>query len=239
MAARAIWKGVIQFGATELPVKQQLVSSESGEVVEYEDVKKAFPVSRGKLVVLDDEELEAIEPKPSRDIEITRFVAPDAIDHRWYERAYFLGPDGSKEKYFACAEALARKKKEGIARWVMRDREYVGALRADEGYLMLIVLRHADEVIASDMLEPPEGRALAKREVEMAAQLLAALEDEFDPSQYEDQYRKRVMELVETKARGGKVKMKAFKRPPKTDEDKLAKALEASLAGLGKKRARG
>ncbi|HEY5611904.1 MAG TPA: Ku protein, partial [Thermoanaerobaculia bacterium] len=96
MAARAIWKGVIQFGATELPVKlysavseksvhfrllhktdhapvkQQLVSSESGEVVEYEDVKKAFPVSRGKLVVLDDEELEAIEPKPSRDIEITR-----------------------------------------------------------------------------------------------------------------------------------------------------------------------
>jgi Ku protein, prokaryotic len=262
MAARAIWKGVVHVGTLTVPVKlytavvdhsvrfrllhktdkqpvkQQLITSESDEAVEYENVKKAFPVSRGRLVMLEKEELEKLQPKDSRDIEITRFVSHGDIDHRWYERAYYLGPDGNAKAYFAAAAALAKKKKEGVARWVMRDKSYVGALRAEQGYLMLITLRHADEIIAADALKPPGGRPLAAREVEMAGQLIEALHDTFDPAQYRDEYRDRVMELIETKAAGRKPKVVKF-RPKSKETDDVTDALAASLAGMKKRSARG
>lgn len=266
MAARAIWKGVIHIGPMEVPVKlysavqdksvhfrllhakdhapvsQQMVSSETGKPVPKEEVRKAYPLDSTRLVKLEKDELESIEPKSSREIDVVRFVNPAEIDHRWYERAYYLGPDGSEEAYFAAAEAIGRKGLEGLARWVMRKKSYVGALRAEEGYLMLISLRHAEEVVAASSLEPPEGRNLDKREIAMGAQLVNALAGEFDPAEFEDTYRRRVMELVETKGSGGTVKLKAFK-PKKTDEDALSAALEASLAGVagskGKKAARG
>lgn len=262
MAARAIWKGVVKIGTLDVPVKlysavqdhtvrfrllhrtdhepvkQKLVSAESGEPVEYAEVTKAFPISRGRLVKFEKEELEELEPEESRDITITRFVNPDAIDHRWYERAYYLGPDGNVKNYFAAAAALEKKNKEGVAKWVMRDKAYVGALRARDGYLMLVTLRHAEEIIASESLEPPAGRELAKREVEMARQLLGALAGEFDPAEFRDEYRARVLELVETKAAGKKPKVVAF-RAKKQKDDELAGALEKSLAGMKKGKARG
>ena len=261
MAARAIWKGVVHVGTLTVPVKlysavqdhavrfrllhktdkqpvkQQLISSDSGNAVEYAEVKKAFPISRGRLIMLEKEELEKLEPEDSRDIEITRFVDVGDIDHRWYERAYFLGPDGNAKAYFAAAAALERKKKEGVARWVMRDRSYVGALRNEDGYLMLITLRHAEEIIAADALKPPGGRPLAQREIEMASQLLAALHDKFDPNQFHDEYRARVMDLVETKAAGRKPKVVKFR--PKKESDDVTDALAASLAGMKKRSARG
>ncbi|HEX8618346.1 MAG TPA: Ku protein [Thermoanaerobaculia bacterium] len=257
MAARAIWKGVVKVGTLSVPVKlysavqdrkvhfrllhkadhepvkQRLVSADTGEQVEYEAVKKAFPITRGRMVLLDTAELEKLEPDDSRDIALTRFVDPSEIDHRWYDRAYYLGPDGDEKAYFAAAAALERQKKEGVARWVMRDKEYVGALRVENGYLVLITLRHADEIIAADALKPPEGRELQEREIAMAEQLLTALSGKFDPSQYRDEYRARVMELIETKAAGHKPKVVAF-RPKKQKEDQLADALEASLAGMKK-----
>lgn len=261
MAARAIWKGVIKLGtlsvpvklysavqdrtvhfrllhkADKQPVKQKLVSSDTGDVVEYAEVKKAYPLTRGRMVVLEKEELQGLEPDDSRDIAVTRFVDPHDVDHRWYERAYYLGPDGNTKAYFAAAAALEKKGKEGIARWVMRDKEYVGALRVEEGYLMLITLRHAEEIIDAGALKPPTGRPLQKREIEMAAQLVSALHGEFDPSQYRDEYRARVMELVETKGRGGKPKVVKF-RPRPSKEDAITDALAASLAAT-KKRASG
>ncbi len=254
MAARAIWKGIIKAGNVELPVKlysgvtertvhfrllhktdkqpvkQKLVSSKTGKPVDYSDVQKAYPLTRGRMVVLEDEELEKLEPKDSRDIEITRFVDPADVDPRFYDRPYYVGPDGNAKAYFAVAAALAKKNREGIAKWVMRDRQYVGALKEENGYLMLIVLRHADEIIAADALKPPAGRPLQKKELEMAEQLLNALHGEFDPSEFRDEYRARVMELVETKAEGGKPKLKMFRpRKPKESED-LDDVLTASLA---------
>jgi DNA end-binding protein Ku len=224
--------------ADKQPVKQQLVSSDTGEPIEYAEVRKAFPLTRGRLVVLESEELEKLEPKDSRDIEITRFVGIGEIDHRWYERAYYLGPDGDTSGYFAAAAALERKKKQGVARWVMRDKAYVGALRADDGYLMLIVLRHADEIISAEALKPPAGRALSQREVEMAEQLIQALHDDFDATQFHDEYRARVMELIETKAAGRKPKVVKF-RPKKTETEDITDVLAASLAGMKKKAANG
>lgn len=256
MAARAIWKGVVKAGTQSVPVKlysavqeqrsihfrllhktdhqpvkQQLVSAETDEVVEYAEVRKGFPLTRGRMVLLEKEELEALEPEDSRDIEITRFVNPSELDHRLYERPYYVGPDGNAKAYFAVVAALERKKKEGIARWVMRDKEYVGSLRAENGYLMLITLRHADEIIAADALTPPGGTQLQQREVKMAEQLIEALHGPFDPTKYRDQYRARVLDLVETKAAGRKPKVVAF-RAKKQKDEKLADALEASLAGM-------
>lgn len=267
MAARAIWKGVVKVGTLSVPVKlysavqdrkvhfrllhksdhepvkQQLVSADTGDAVEYQAVRKAFPLTRGRMVLLEKEELEQLQPDDSRDIAITRFVDAGSIEHRWYERAYYLGPDGNTKAYFAAAAALERKGKEGVARWVMRDKEYVGALRAENGYLVLITLRHADEIIAADALKPPAGRELQQREIAMAEQLLSALHGKFEPEQFRDEYRERVMELVELKAAGKKPKVVPF-RPKKPKEDQLADVLEASLAGVGgaapkKRKARG
>jgi DNA end-binding protein Ku len=262
VAARAIWKGVVKLGKATVPVKlysavtdksihfrllhktdhapvkQQMVNPETDEPVEFAETKKAFPITRSALVILENEELEKIIPEASRDIEVSRFVKPSDIDHRWYERAYYLGPDNSTEAYFALAQALEKKEKEGVAQWVMRGKNYIGALRADDGYLMLIVLRHADEVIDAEELKPPEGRALDKREVAMAEQLVDALSGEFDPNDFKDTYRQRVMELIETKSKGKKPKVAKFKPKPSKD-DSLDKVLAASLAGIGKKRAAG
>lgn len=262
MAARAIWKGVIKVGKSELPVKlfsavqdrsihfrllhkddlapvkQRMIDPETEEPVEYAEAKKAFAVSRSSMVVLEGDELETLEPEPSRDVEITRFVDDAAIDHRWYERAYYLGPDGSSQKYFALASALEKRGKEGVAKWVMRGKSYVGALRAVDGYLMLIALRHADEIVDAEALQAPAGRALDARELAMAEQLVEALSGTFDAAAFRDEYRDRVMELVELKSKGQKPKVAKF-RPRKPSDEGLDKVLAASVKAVEKRRAAG
>jgi DNA end-binding protein Ku len=260
MAARAIWKGRIRFGAVDVPVKlysavqdrsirfrmldakrgepirQQMVDPGTGRVVEHEEIRRAFPLAEDELVVLADEELAALEPPESRDVEVTRFVPPEAITHAWYDRPYYLGPDGDAEGYFALHAALKKKGAEGVARWVMRKKSYVGALRVEGDYLMLITLRRAGEVIPAGELEPPAGRALEAREVAMARQLLSAMEDELDLAAYRDEYRDRVLELVEAKAAGKVVKFP--KAPARPKDASLADVLEKSLAAAGKARKR-
>jgi DNA end-binding protein Ku len=258
MGARAIWKGSIRFGAVEVPVKlysavqdqsisfrlldrrrnepvkQFMVDPASGKRVEYEQIQRAFETDTGELVLLEKSELEQLEPEPSRDIEITRFVEPQKITHQWYDRPYYLGPDDDDGAYFALAVALRKQDKEGVARWVMRKKEYVGALRTEGDYLMLITLRHAAEVVPASALSPPEGRDLEKREVAMAKQLIAAMEDEFDIAAYRDEYRARVLELVEAKAAGKVVRLPRA-RAKKTDRS-LTEMLERSVAAAKKVR---
>jgi DNA end-binding protein Ku len=210
MSARAIWKGVVKIGANKVPVKlysavqdrsvhfhildtskkqpikQRMVAPENEEEVPKENIQRGLEVEPGTFVVLDEDELARLEPKASRDIEITRFVPAARINHQWYERPYYLGPDGDSSAYFALANALERSEREGVARWVMRDKQYIGALNVKDGYLVLVTLRHADEVIAANQLPKPGGRALDDREIQMARQLVAALEDEFRPEDYYD-----------------------------------------------------
>lgn len=251
MAARAIWKGVISFGGVSVPVKlysavsdrsvrfhllhdqdmvrvrQKMVNSASGEEVSPGDTKKGLEVEPGTFVLLAPEELKGLDPAESREIGIEAFVPVGRIGQQWYERPYYLGPDGSDEKYWSLVAALTREGREGIARWVMRRREYVGTLRVANGYLMLITLRHLDEVIDPAEMDAPSGRQADPKELRMAEQLVAALEDKFDPSQYRDEYRERVMELIEKKARGEKITLRKPERKPETRS--LASALKASL----------
>lgn len=251
MAARAIWKGIIRLGEERVPVKlysgvedrvvhfrllhepdgvpvvQRLVVPETGETVEYRDARRGYVTPEGDVVVLGREELDALEPAASRDIELLGFVPGGSIDHRWYDRAYFLGPDGSTKQYFALAAALAGSGREGVARWVMRKKEYRGALRLRDGYPVLITLRPAEEVIAASELEAPSGEKLNDKELGMAGQLLSILEAPFDPGEYRDEHRDRVMELIRAKSAGRKVpRARAPRKRPSAD---LAGALAASI----------
>lgn len=254
---RAMWKGVVGIGEERVPVKlysaaedrtvrfrllhdedlvpvrQRLVEPETDTAHEYSETQRAFVTPERDLVMLTAEELASLEPKPSRDIEMLRFVPVGAIDHRWYERPYYLGPDGGIEEYTALAEALEGSKREGVARWVMRNKEYRGALRASNGVLMLITLRPAEETIAAEELVGPSGKALDEREISMAQQLLSILEADFDPAQYRDEYRQRVLELIEAKAKGKTVR-RQLPRQPRAPAD-LTRALKASIAAERKR----
>jgi DNA end-binding protein Ku len=255
-SARAMWKGVISFGSVALPVrlysavqdrdvhfrllhrtdkqpvKQVMINPETDEVVPAEQIRKAYE-DGDVLVMLSEEELESIEPEPSREIEVLRFV--EDITHQWYDRPYYLGPDGAGGEYFALSEALTTQKKQGVARWVMRNKEYVGALVPEGDYLMLITLRYAEEIIPASALEPPAGRPADAKELKLAEQLVATLESDFDPAEFADEYRARVLEFVEKKASGGAPRIKKL-QPRRPTEKSLADVLAASLTGMKKER---
>jgi len=262
MSARAIWKGVLNVGAdervpvklysavqdakvhfrllnaaTERPVKQRMVSSASGDHVPKERVRRGLPTEDGRFIVLSEEELETLEPPPSRDIEVTRFVAPDALDPAWYDRPYYLGPDGDEDGYAALVDALRAHGTLGIARWVMRKKEYVGALRLEGAHLLLVTLHHTGEVVPASALPVPRGREPEPQEMRMAEQLLDALAGEWSPADYQDEYRARVLDLVRAKAEGRAIELPAFDRRPAGDDTDLAAVLEQSLAAARKKAA--
>jgi DNA end-binding protein Ku len=259
MTARAIWKGELKLDSTRVPVKlysavtdqtvrfhildqksktrvkQHMVEPESGKEVTTEEIQKGFEVEPGTFVILEKEELEKLEPAESRDIEITQFVPPEGIPPEYYDRPYYLGPDGDQTAYFALAEALKNKEKEGVARWVMRKKPYVGALRAEDDHLVLFTLRHAEEVLSAKDLPHPAGGAPDKKELTMAKQLVEMLQGEFDAKDYKDEYRERVMEFVEKKAKGHKPKLHLVKTKRKTTS--LDKVLSKSIEALKKKKA--
>ncbi len=256
--ARAIWKGVIQFENIELPVKlysavqdrtvhfrllhkkdrqpvkQMMVNPNTGEEVPKERIRKGAEVEPGAFVLLNDEELSEAEPEASRSITIGRFVDSQAISHQWFDRPYYLGPDSDDEQpYWNFVDALERQGKEGVARWVMRNKNYAGALRVEQGYLMLIALRFSEEVILAEDLEAPEGRALEKNELTMARQLIGAMVDQFEPEEFRDEFRDKVLKMVQDKAKGKKLKL--VKPKKKAGEASLERALEASLAAVRKR----
>ncbi len=251
MAARSIWKGVIGLGDLSVPVKfyaaveekrvhfrllhekdhtpvkQEMVNPESGAVVPSEEIRHGYETDDGRMIILTDRELESLEPEPSRDIEILAFLPDSAVDHRWYDRPYFLGPDDAPESYSALAAALDSGGTVGLARWTMRNKEYFGVLRLQGGYPVMITLRYEEEVVTLSELEIPTGREVNRKELAMAEQLVDAMADSFDLSAYRDEYRERVMELIAAKAEGKVVELR--KAVPKKAGGDLKKALQASL----------
>jgi len=248
-----MWKGVLAIDSERLPVKlysavedrqvrfhllhekdrtrvkQRMVNPSTDETVTTDDLVRAVEVEPGVFVVLDENEIEKTTPEPSRDIEIMRFVPETKLDHRWYERPYYLGPDGDVEdRYFALAEAIRKSGQEGIARWNMRKRPYIGALRVHAGYLSLVTLRFAEEILPLEDLGTPEGRAIEERERKLAMQLVDTLSGEFDPGEFRDEYRERVEQLVAQKRHGKGVTLKRFKAKT-VREDSLVAVLEKSL----------
>ena len=259
MAARAMWKGDLTIGRTHVPVRfysavedqdvhfrllhekdkqpvsQQMVNVETGTPVPRENVRRGFEVDSGVFVLLDDDELASLEPEPSRVVEVMEFVARRAISPQLYERPYWLGPDGDQNSYLALAQALAAKELHGIVHWTMRKKRYVGALHSDGEHLMVVTLRFGDEVVLPAQLDAPPGPELRAAERRMAEQLVAALEGPFEPDEFHDEFRERVLEMVKRKARGGKVK-RARRPSPQRREVSLEQALERSLRDATRQR---
>ena len=258
MAARAIWKGELKLGSTKLPVKlysavndrtvrfhilderyrnrvkQHMVDPDSHEEVPNQEIQKGFEVEPGTFVIITEEDLKSLEPEPSREIEIAEFVPPEKVSEQWYERPYYLGPDGDVKSYFALAEALSKRDRVGIAHWVMRNKAYVGALRAQDDYLFLFTLRNANEVISASALPKPVGREPSEKEVAMAKHLVTLLEGEFSPADYKDEYRERVMEFIEKKAKGRAPRLSTVKTKRQTTS--LDSVLAKSIASLKKEK---
>jgi DNA end-binding protein Ku len=261
MAARAMWKADLSLGeikvpvklyaavqdakvhfrllhaADHAPVKQQMVDPATEQPVPSEALKKAVALDRGVYVLLTDEEQAALAPKPSRQIAIEQVVAASAVDERWFDRPYYLGPDGDDDGYFALAEALKKREAIGIARWVLRNKRYVGALQASGGYLLLDTLRYAQEIVEVAAVRPGANRAPDKREIALAEQLIGALEDRFDANEFHDEYQEHLKAMLAAKAEGKVVRFpKAAKRE---QTDSLVAALQSSLKASRKEAGHG
>ena len=253
MAARAMWKGDLKLGTTKVPVKlysavqdqtvrfhvlddtakkrvkQHMIDPDSGEEVPTEEIQKGYEIEPGRYVILTEEDLEKLEPTPSRDIEIAEFLPQNTISQQWYERPYYVGPDGDVKSYFALVEAMRNKEREGIVHWVMRKKYYAGVFRAVDDYLLLFTLRDAKEVILAHELTKPAGAAPTQKELSMATQLVEMLRGEFNPKAYKDEYRERVQEFIEKKAKGRAPRLKPVKakRTTATLDSVLAKSIES------------
>lgn len=263
--ARSIWKGAISFGLVNVPVKlysavqkktvrfnqlhaadgvriqQKRICPADGEEVPYEHVVKGFEVSPDRYVVITPEELEALAAEKTRTIDIEDFVELDEIDPLYYEHPYYLAPDtGAAKAYSLLLAALEQSRKVAIARVVLRSKEYLVAIRAADGVLTMETMLFADELVAPEQLDDLPGRDVkaSDRELAMARQLIESLSAEFDPTKYRDEYRERVMDLIERKAAGEEVSLQVMPEKPTKVPDLMA-ALEASLADVKKERPKG
>jgi DNA end-binding protein Ku len=250
--ARAIWQGTLKVQTREVAVKvysavqdrqihfhllhkrdgtrveQRMVDAATKRVVPLNETRKAFEAKPGLYIAISSDEIERSLPEPSRVVRINRFVPRSGIDPQLFDRPYYLGPGENAEMdYFALAEAIDAKKSAGIASWVMRKHSYVGALIAQEKYLMLITLRHAEEIVPVSELEPPEGRPLDPKEQNLAEKLIEALSGRFQADVYHDEYQERIRRLVDAKRSGKKLRIK--RSPPRRHEGSLADSLRARL----------
>jgi DNA end-binding protein Ku len=204
--------------------------------VPYEEIVKGYEISPDRYVVITPEELEGLDPKKTRTIDIEDFVDLDQIDPLYYEHPYYLVPDtGASKAYKLLLTALAESNKVAIARVVIRSKEYLTAIRPADGVLTMETMLFADELVPTDQLDelPDEDVKATDREVQMAKQLIESLTTDFDPAKYRDEYRERVLDLIERKAGGEEITVQAAPEEPAKVPDLMA-ALEASLAAAKK-----
>lgn len=227
---RAVWSGAISFGLVSIPVKlftavssktvrfnqidrrtgsrvrQRLVSEADGSEVDRADIAKGYQIRPGDYVLVDDDELEALDPKAEHTIEIEEFVDLAELDPLYFDRPYWLAPDPSTVKPYALlAQTMADRQQVAIARFVMRSRQQLAAIRSVDGRLVMSTMNWADELV--DPAELPGFEALAgvevsDKEMALAAQLLESLLDEWEPEKYRDTHREQVLALIDRKASG-------------------------------------
>jgi DNA end-binding protein Ku len=251
---RSIWNGGVSFAGVDVPVKvfgatdpqgvqfRELHEPDEGEIahrlvdadgkeVDREHVVKGFEVRSGEYVVLTDDEIKAATAPKRKTVDIEHFVPREQIDPDVYDRPYYLAPqDGGEEAYAVLAAALRRTGRVGLGRVVLRSREQLVAVVEADRMLRMHTMRFADELIDPKKLDhPPLRRKPDARLRKMAARLVDGLSSKFQPGRYKDTYRKRVLQLVERKAKGEEIEVEVARAPEPSDD--LLGALEASLKG--------
>ncbi|WP_030200249.1 Ku protein [Streptomyces sp. NRRL S-87] len=256
--ARPVWTGVLSFGLVSFPVgihtatdshtirfhqlqrgtsdrvRNRRVNERTGEEVAADEIVKGYDAG-DEYVLVEPAELEDIAPGRSRALEISGFVDLEAIDPIFFDRTYYLGPKGAEyaKVYALLQSALAKTGRAGVATFVMRGREYLVALKAEDGILTLHTLHWADEIRdpREEVPDLPDESVAASsaKELRMAEQLVAALETDWDPEGFHDTYQEKVAALVEAKRTGGTVE-KAELPAEATNVVDLTEALRASVA---------
>jgi len=254
--ARPIWSGTISFGLVSIPVKlytavsrksvsfNQLdarsgarirlkkISSIDGSDVPEDQIVRGYELSKDRYVVIDQEELDALDPVATRAIELEDFVELSEIDPIFYDTPYYVVPDrGAAKPYALLSRAMEASGKVGIARFVMRSKQYLAAIRVSDGHLVLSTMVYADEIVDPATIEGLDEAAsvdLSERELAMAQQLIESLASAFEPERYHDTHREQVLELIERKAAGEEIARPAAPPEPAKVVDLMA-ALEASV----------
>jgi DNA end-binding protein Ku len=256
---RAIWSGAISFGLVNVPVKmysatspktvrfhqlssktgtrikQKRVDPSTGDEVAFEDIVKGYELSPDRYVLIEPEELDALDPKATKTIDIEEFVDQVEIDPIYYDHSYYLAPaTGGAKAYRLLLEAMREAGKVAIGRVVIRSRQQLCALRPAGDAMALSTMLFGDEVLSPDRLDELDGLAEAdatKRELTMAQQLIESLSADFDPTKFKDDYRERVLDLIERKAAGEEIAVQPEAEDSSPAPDLMA-ALEASLAEI-------
>jgi DNA end-binding protein Ku len=260
-----MWSGAISFGLVNIPIKMftavsrksvsfnqidtrtgsriqyRKVSAADGEEVASEQIAKGYQLSSGEYVLVGDDELAALDPEATRTIDIEQFVDLEEIDPIYYDSPYYVAPDKAARKPYALlTRAMEEEGKVALARFVMRSKQYLAALRPKDGVLVMSTMVYADEV--NDPKELGEFDDVAEvdvsdRELRMASQLVESLTEPFEPERFEDTYRNQVLELIERKAAGEEL----VAAPAPVAEEKvvdLMAALEASVRDAKESRKR-
>jgi DNA end-binding protein Ku len=257
--ARAIWSGAISFGLVNVPVKlytatspktvrfnqlssktgarirQKRVDPTTDEEVPFEEIVKGYEITPDRYVVITNEELDALDPRATKTIDIEEFVDLVDIDPIYYDHNYYLAPTaGGAKAYRLLLDAMRESGKVGIGKVVIRSKQQLCALRPTGDVLTLTTMLWGDEVLSPDRLdeigEIEEAQA-TDRELKMAEQLIASLSAEFAPERFRDEYREQVLQLIERKAAGEEIAVQPQAEEPAAAPDLMA-ALEASLAAV-------
>jgi DNA end-binding protein Ku len=260
--ARAIWSGSISFGLLNVPVKlysavskqtvrfkelreddgsrvrHKRVAESDGKEVPYEKIVKGYEYAPDQYVVLTRDELSELDPKKTRAIEIQDFVDLDDIDPIYFEQPYYLAPDkGAAKAYALLVQAMKESRKVAIARFVLRNKEHLAAIRPMDDVLTMATMRFHDEVtppndLDGDVFEEEKPKKPDKRELEMAKRLIDSLSSDFKPDKYRDEYREELLSLLEQKAEGKEVVTAPSEEPEPTKAPDLMAALEESLSAV-------
>jgi DNA end-binding protein Ku len=256
--ARAIWSGSINFGLVNVPVKafaavrdhsvhfNQLekgtgarihykkVSDKTGNEVERDDIESGYEITSGNYVVFDPDELDKLRPRTTRTIDVTDFVDLDDVDPVYFDHTYWLAPDGdaAERAYRLLTSAMESESKTGIGTVVMRNKQYLAAVRPLDGALALSTMRFADEVVPQSQIDALPGKGnKAKpdaKELKLASQIIESLATDWDPKRYHDTYTDELKKLIQDKAKGKEIVVEED-APAEDNVLDLMAALEASL----------
>ena len=258
---RAIWKGSITFGLINIPiglytatrteelkfrllrasdhspVNYKRVAEADGKEVPWDQIVKGYEYEKGKFVVLKDDDFKRVDIEATQTVDIIDFVAIDEINPMFFHKPYYIEPVKSGAKAYALLrETLSEENKVGIAKVVIKTKQYLAAVKPTDDVLLLELMHFADELVQPDTLQLPKNVEIRKAEKDMAKQLIHQMTDKWEPEKYKDEYREAVMKLIEEKAAHPDAEPKAAPKPKKEAKViDLAEVLRRSLAETTKK----
>jgi DNA end-binding protein Ku len=261
--ARAIWKGSISFGLVNIPialypatrreefkfrllrksdlspVNYKRVAEKDGKEVPWDQIVKGYEYEKGKYVILKDEDFQRVDLEATQTVDIQDFVEQEEIDPIFFYKPYYLEPQkGGDKAYALLRDALKDSCKVGIAKVVIKTREYLAGVKPEDGVLVLELMHFADELADPDKLHVPKKTEVGKREMNMAKSLIDSMSSKWNPEKYKDDYREALMEVIEEKVEAGgkEIEEKPKKAPKPTKVIDLVSVLQKSLDQTGAKK---